>query len=410
MNIIVDMNKSIILLLASVVFFPALFAQSQTNIQVSERKSVSVYVRNDTGDGAFDKMAKVMENTLSARINNVGFSVISHDLVVRNLNDYLGDPNAQYRSEAETLKRKMAEGGQDSKIFESASGLRLAQMIGADYILSVSISTFGKDVRKFEGNGISTHNTIHTLRCNYNLFEGGSDLGTAGDSVKVEKTIRQSAGLENSPNTEFINAMLEDAAEKMAKSLKKKVDEGDIIAKQSSSHEVAFVVSVSEISFPQLAEEEDGTFYVSQQFMPLTMSHVTAEIDGVTHTISSSAAGEPIKVELAKGLHTIKITHKDLEPFEKTINVTGRSDQVLAFDLQMNEHAKAAIKKDIAWIQEVIDRHRASAIAKQAAEADINARVALAEAEAARLRGIAKMCENSGFNVKVDVRKRLFGF
>ncbi len=350
---------------------------------VQAQKKVVIYVRNDSGDPKLGKEVKNLEYALASRINNMGFGVINHDLVVRNLNSYLQDPNAQYRSEASKLKQSMKEDSLDMKLFENASGLRMSEFIGADYILSLSISNLGIEKRKFDAYGVKTTNVIYNLRSNYNLCEAGGAIGTAGGAIKATKAFRQSENLEIE-SSDIIFSLLEDTAGQMAVLLDKQNKANQIIAKEDVSGEIRILYAIEGMSFPELREREDGTYELGTQSIPATIAYVNAEIDGITQTIGST-------ISLSKGLHTLKINQKDIVPVEKNIFVTGKADQVIAFNLQLTEAARNRWKKDMEFVESL----------KEKAE-DRKQQRMLNEAEAERLKGIAKMFEQSGFKVEVN--------
>ena len=348
-----------------------------------ELKKVAIFVRNDSGKAVLDDKAKFLESSIGARLNNMGFGVVNHDLVVRNLNAYLGDPNAKYRSIGEKVK-KLTEGESvDAKLFENASGLRLAEMIGADYIMSVSYSSLGTEKKSFSGYGIQTVNLQYNLRGNYSLYEGGGGTGTAGGVVKASKSVRQTENLVT-VSDDILNGLVDDIADQMASLLNKQRQAGQIIAKEDSAGEIEIYCEIEAMSFPEIIEK-DGKYSVGTGVLPATIPYVMADIDGVAQTIGG-------KIQLSKGLHIFKINQKDIVPIEKNIFVTGRPGQVISFSLSLSDEARQRWKDDMRFIETMKDRAR---------ESD-NRRI-LTEAEAARVKGIAEMYQNSGFKIGVKV-------
>ena len=103
-----------------------------------QKKSVAIFVRNDSAKYAelLDANKKNLENILASHLNNSGFGVVSQDLVLRNLNAYLGDDNAKYKDDARRVKDAISSDKPlDMALFENASGLRLAEMIGVEVAL-----------------------------------------------------------------------------------------------------------------------------------------------------------------------------------------------------------------------------------------------------------------------------------
>ncbi len=381
----------------------------------SSKKSVAIFVKNDSKIAELSQEKKNLENILSSMINNEGFAVVSSDLVLRKMNDYLSDENAKYKNEAQKLAESL-KGNKtlDMKLFENASGLRIAEFMGADYVLVVSISNLGMKKANFSGYGISTKNTTYTLRCNYNLYESGMGFGAAGKNVKSQRTVRQSESIDIAYDTDMLAAMFEDCSEQMAAALAQQNKDNAIIAKQDSKAEIYIEVKVTAMRFPRVFNDE-GEFTIEESEVPLTLMTINADIDGVNHTLGQG------KITLSKGIHYLKISHKDIEPIEKTINVTGEAGQKIVFEAALTDEAKARYKEDMDWMQKTIEKYRQmqrreaeANVALQIKQGKAEAEIAkirmmteaeatkikiMSEAEAAKLRGIAEMYKNSGYRV-----------
>ena len=326
-------------------------------------KRVALFVRNDSGNPKLADSGKNLEFALSARLNNLGFAVVDHDLALRNLNDYLGNPNAKYRSD------------------ENAPGLRIAEFIGADYILSVSIGGLTAERKVFDGYDIKTLNTTYRLRASYNIY-GGDGAGTAGGAVGAQKTVRQTGNLVEISD-DVLDSLLEDAAAQAAAKLGVQNEEGKIVSKGVSFGEVKIVCELADLSFPEVVLK-NGRYELASTVFPVKIPYVTADIDGMAHTLGG-------KIRLSKGVHVLKIDQRDIVPIEKTFNITGSPDQTLAFTLNLTDGARNRLKADMAFLEEMKNRAKLS-----------DERRILTDAEADRIRGMAKMFEQSGF--KVDAK------
>ncbi len=359
-------------------------AEAETSqVKSPTPKKVVIFVRDDTGQAIFKDKAKALEFSLSSRINNFGFAVINHDLVLRNLNEYLGDPNAKYRSDAEKLKKNLQKESLGSKLFQESSGLRLSEMIGADYIISVSLASFGKENKSFNGYGIKADNTVYKLRSNYNLYEGGFGAGMVGGAINSEKVIRQTSNLKVNSD-DIINELIDNTASEMASRLREQNASGKIVAKENATAVIKIQFVIRDMEIPEIVNK-DGKYVVSTNNIPVSIPFVNADIDGVSQTIGG-------EVSLSKGIHNLKILQRDIAPIEKNIFVTGKPNQVISFTLELNDEARKRWKSDMTFIEQMKDRARLS-----------EERRIITEAEAQRIRGIGKMYEQSGF--KVDAKE-----
>ena len=129
---------------------------------------------------------------------------------------------------------------------------------------------------------------------------------------------------------------------------------------------------------------KNGRYELASTVFPVKIPYVTADIDGMAHTLGG-------KIRLSKGVHVLKIDQRDIVPIEKTFNITGSPDQTLAFTLNLTDGARNRLKADMAFLEEMKNRAKLS-----------DERRILTDAEADRIRGMAKMFEQSGF--KVDAK------
>jgi len=113
------------------------------------QRKIAIIVQN-RGSAAFNDKVPVLEDLVSSRVAGKGFSVISRDDVTRSLKDYSTgkDPNGEL-------------GALDRSLEDNSSALRLAQNLGADYILVPSIVSLGTEKKTIPATA-STRSTSHT--------------------------------------------------------------------------------------------------------------------------------------------------------------------------------------------------------------------------------------------------------
>lgn len=375
------MKKFIIFFLATLSICVA-----QTSVEKTQQnlKKVAIFVRNDSDEKLLSKKIDTLESNLSARLNNMGFGVISHNLVIKSLDNYLNSDDTKIRNFVKNLKEEILDKkSADKNLFESASGLRIAEIIGADYIVATSIASFGAEKKSFKGYGVKTDSIVYILQCNYNLFESSMGVGSTGGTSVASKTIRQSQNLKIE-STDIINELLDQVAGDIALQLEQKNKSGKIVAKQNLKTDVIFDCVLSDFSFPEIILE-NGKYKVGSNSIPVGIKYITLEIDGIAQNANE-------KLKLTRGIHVVRINQKDIEPIEKTINVIENPDgQKFYFSLGLSDSARIRLKDDMAFIQAIKERAKAS-----------DDRRILTEAEAERLRGCAKMLEQSGYKIDID--------
>ncbi|MBQ2721465.1 MAG: hypothetical protein IJF70_01025 [Opitutales bacterium] len=375
------MKKFIIFFLATLSICVA-----QTSVEKTQQnlKKVAIFVRNDSDEKLLSKKIDTLESNLSARLNNMGFGVISHNLVIKSLDNYLNSDDTKIKNFVKNLKEEILDKkSADKNLFESASGLRIAEIIGADYIVATSIASFGAEKKSFKGYGVKTDSIVYILQCNYNLFESSMGVGSTGGTSVASKTIRQSQNLKIE-STDIINELLDQVAGDIALQLEQKNKSGKIVAKQNLKTDVIFDCVLSDFSFPEIILE-NGKYKVGANSIPVGIKYITLEIDGIAQNANE-------KLKLTRGIHVVRINQKDIEPIEKTINVIENPDgQKFYFSLSLSDSARIRLKDDMAFIQAIKERAKAS-----------DDRRILTEAEAERLRGCAKMLEQSGYKIDID--------
>ncbi len=380
-TILKKMKKFIIFFLATLSICVA-----QTSVEKTQQnlKKVAIFVRNDSDEKLLSKKIDTLESNLSARLNNMGFGVISHNLVIKSLDNYLNSDDTKIRNFVKNFKEEILDKkSADKNLFESASGLRVAEIIGADYIVATSIASFGAEKKSFKGYGVKTDSIVYILQCNYNLFESSMGVGSTGGTSVASKTIRQSQNLKIE-STDIINELLDQVAGDIALQLEQKNKSGKIVAKQNSKTDVIFDCVLSDFSFPEIILE-NGKYKVGANSIPVGIKYITLEIDGIAQNANE-------KLKLTRGIHVVRINQKDIEPIEKTINVIENPDgQKFYFSLSLSDSARIRLKDDMAFIQAIKERAKAS-----------DDRRILTEAEAERLRGCAKMLEQSGYKIDID--------
>jgi hypothetical protein len=177
-----------------------------TNLANSMGADVSykaaILVENRAGTDMADKVS-VLEDKLNSSLAGKGFSIMSRAAVAR----------------AETA---LSNAGAQSETVDTASRQlgAVAQDIGADFIIYVSITSFGNEKKSYTGNGVATDDYIYTLRAAYRLIESGESGAITGATVVASKTIRQSSSLQTD-STELINQLLDDAAGQVVAAIRK---------------------------------------------------------------------------------------------------------------------------------------------------------------------------------------------
>jgi hypothetical protein len=335
------------------------------------QRKIAIIVQN-RGSAALNDKVPVLEDLVSSRVAGKGFSVISRDDVTRSLKNYSTgkDPNGEL-------------GTLDRSLEDNSSALRLAQNLGADYILVPSIVSLGTEKKNYSGNGINTLNITHKLRVTYKIVEAGQGGAVRGGAFTSEKNIRQTADLQTE-SSDVINELLDDAAEQLADAIAQNAP--SLPAEVAKAAMVSFNVSCSmtdprqqPILISALGITADNHIVLTNQPMAVQAMDVTVELDGVAlGSAPGSFQGRP-------GLHKIRLSREGFDTWERTINIY--EGQNLRVALQMSNAGYARWADTTAFL------------------ATLDANRKLTDAEVKRIEGIAEFFKNSHY--RVDTKENI---
>lgn len=329
------------------------------------QRKIAIIVQN-RGSAALNDKVPVLEDLVSSRVAGKGFSVISRDDVTRSLKNYSTgkDPNGEL-------------GALDRSLEDNSSALRLAQNLGADYILVPSIVSLGTEKKNYSGNGINTLNITHKLRVTYKIVEAGQGGAVRGGAFTSEKNIRQTADLQTD-SSDIINELLDDAAEQLADAIAQNAP--SLPAEVAKAAMVNFNVACTmtdprqqPILISALGITADNHVVLTNQPMAVQAMDVTVELDGVAlGSAPGSFQGRP-------GLHKIRLSREGFDVWERTINIY--EGQNLRVALQMSNAGYARWADTTAFL------------------ATLDANRKLTDAEVKRIEGIAEFFKNSHYRV-----------
>jgi hypothetical protein len=329
------------------------------------QRKIAIIVQN-RGSAALNDKVPVLEDLVSSRVAGKGFSVISRDDVTRSLKNYSTgkDPNGEL-------------GALDRSLEDNSSALRLAQNLGADYILVPSIVSLGTEKKNYSGNGVNTLNITHKLRVTYKIVEAGQGGAVRGGAFTSEKNIRQTADLQTD-SSDIINELLDDAAEQLADAIAQNAP--SLPAEVAKAAMVSFNVSCSmtdprqqPILISALGITADNHVVLTNQPIAVQAMDVTMELDGVAlGSAPGSFQGRP-------GLHKIRLSREGFDTWERTINIYA--GQNLRVALQMSNAGYARWADTTAFL------------------ATLDANRKLTDAEVKRIEGIAEFFKNSHYRV-----------
>jgi hypothetical protein len=322
----------------------------------------AIFIQNRAGAELTDKL-DVLNDLLTTRLTEKGFSVIDRAVVMAKFRE-ARDLEPAVQHDINTLEH--APGGANiENSLSDASALRIAQMIGADYLVMASLTSFGHEIRTFKGEGThfgsNNRSYIYTLRIAAKVLEGNRGGTVYGDTVAVSERV---AVVENLriESTEVVNKLLDAGTLKVAENISGKIQ-----------------------TIRDVKVNTD----------PVVEFSVKSSVDGATVELDGAAIGStPGRFTAIPGLHQLRVTKQWLTPWEKTVNIFANQQLNVSLELSAEglkrfstlERLKQELAKGKMQTEaEGKERDANIEINKQQSEADAYSKKVLSDGEKKKL-------------------------
>ncbi len=320
--------------------------------------TVAIFTVNRAGKLGDDQLG-ALEDYITGKVTELGVQVISGETALNAVSGMA--PGA-------------AATALDAQLADSTSAVRLSQTLGATHLLQVSIAGFDSNQKTIDAYGVKTVNDERTARVTYKILDGNTGGSLAADTVRVTKMVQQSSGGLSDSRSDVLNSLLDEAAGKVAASLKRQLDRGRITASAGQGLvTVTFTTEIADLFIPDVRIEKDNTVRISEDKLKVSALAATIEIDG----IAVGTAPGPLQVKA--GLHKLRVVREGYKPWERTVSLTN--GQKFNVPLELTEAGYARWQESTAFINELKNNAK------------------LTDARVKELEGRAKMFENSGFKV-----------
>ena len=327
----------------------------------------AIFTANHADKNLDDKLA-TMEDFISSRITEKGFSVISREAAT---------------TAASAMLKDSKQTEIDRMLGNNASAVRLAQMLGANYIIMASISSYAVDKKTVDAYGVKTITATHNMRVTYKVLEGKLGGTLAGNVCKASKEIQYTENKREEPG-DLLNDLLDQVSQCVVDDVATK----SIKTVVASSNLAEFSVACSmqdnaqlPLSVPDVRLTENNTVVVGNNQLPVLALNVMVELDG------AGIGSTPASFKVSPGLHKIRLRRDGFTDYEGTITVY--QGQVFNVALQMTDAGYQRWKDNSAFLNHLKNGDK------------------LTEAEAEKIKGEAQMLRQSGnlVNVKVDTKE-----
>ncbi len=339
------------------------YEQDQDSPQAPATRKVAIFSANRAEAELNDQMP-VFEDMITSQVTDLGFEVISREIVVGATGDLL---------------KREKKNSLDALLDDQTSSLRLAQNLGADYLLFATFLGLDSEVRSVNAYGVKYDNQVFTLRGSYRILDGNTGGSLTAGMVEPSRTIQQTEHSQTA-TTGLMRELLAKASKEMAAGLKQKT--AQIREVQVAKEQVQFQIGISlnDINFPQAEIDADGNVTIIANQATVEPLAVTVELDGFA--IGTTGRDYLNGFQAAPGLHRIRLVRDDLVPYERMINI--HDGMQLNIAMQLNPEGLRRWREKTVVYNQLLQQTK------------------LNDAEVERLRGEAQMLRQSGY--KVDIK------
>jgi tmRNA-binding protein len=345
------------------------FAASLTAQSAAAAKTyVAAVVVSNRADAKYDDQVSALEDLLSARLADLGFKLVSRELVASNLRSFT-PPDAP--KDAASAKAAAAA---EAAFVDQSSALRLAQSLGADYLLHASITSYAETKRNVTAYGNTLANHDYTLRVAYKLLDANAGGALTGDVVKAVRTEQGNANSSATVGGIFAD-LLDDATVQIVSSLRTRRDAGRIAAAAPAAKTVTITLNLEagDLFIPDVRINAENVVSVGESKFKVAPLAATVEVDG------AAVGTAPGKITLKPGFSRLRVSRDGYETWERVINAV--EGQTLSIALVMTEAGLKRFKESTTFLN------------------DLKNGAKLTDAEVKRIEGEAKSLENSYFRV-----------
>ena len=245
----------------------------------------ALFVQNRAG-AKLESQIDVFNDLVSTRLTDAGFEVIRYqDALDRFVESRAAESEQALRQGVEALQTAKSEGTVGGPSQET-SALRVAQMLGADYLVFASLVTLGENKMNVQAYGLAQQQTVTTLRAALRVLEGAGGSQIYGDVIAVSEKVAQTANLQMETG-DLVNTLLDRGAAELASRV------GESRAKIEAARPAAPALASVKVTTPAAG--------------------AAVEVDGV---VVGTAPGT---FQIRPGVHEVRVTQEGYATWEKSV-------------------------------------------------------------------------------------------
>jgi len=334
-----------------------------------------------------DSQVRQIENLVSSSLAQNGINVIQSDLLVEPAENWATSSKIEGGYEGflnalgetlSTIKDSVESKPEDprEKLLGDSSVANLAQTLGADLLMVLSVDSYSHEQRKFEGNSLLPSafvNHFHRLGMSYRIVSGSKSV--LGNSVMEEISWRESKTFSRDTES-IIDELMRSSAKKIASKV--------VLAKKSLSEISASVESTqlllkATVRLPGGAKLLLPTLVDNRVVMNDAQLSGEVQVDGIV--VGNLTEG----LSVSAGLHQVSVSIPGYEEWSRFLNIKGSME--LAINMEMTPDAYENWKATVEELQE------------------IGRKTSLTDAEMEMLRAKAEALEDADIDYKIRLNE-----
>lgn len=334
---------------------------------------VALMVKNITGKKEFDKVCKVLASLVGAQIAGANVEVIDMDDAV-----FAMESRREYDEKGRALPT------QDEKLKGDTSRMHLAANAGADYLLTVTLDRFTKNVRRLrdrrfgkatDNSDVQIVNEIYKISASYRIADVYTGSAFDGGTLQAQISMRKTAFTDEEFG-EYADGLEEELAAAMAEEIREKAPAWREASLEKSGIPVSFTVLAYDMNNKPIylpALKQDNS--ILNDRIPTEVA-ATVEVDGVARGTTGCT------LRLSRGVHKVRFSREGYD--DVTMSVVPSEGLALSVNMRMTDEEYNRVKDSIQFMHDLtIEREQS-------------------QAEMAQRLGHAKMLEQSGLQIKAD--------
>jgi curli biogenesis system outer membrane secretion channel CsgG len=328
---------------------------------------LAIFVKQRPGCIPEDKVP-IFEDLVTAAVSGPSTEIIRREDVVNAVNRFArsGANAGTSGPDAETVDRLLSD---------RTSASQLAAQMGADLVLTASISQLQKARRRLADASTGTATDVEqwTLIATYGVLDGVTGASRTAGTVQADFANRSTPEL--NVEVDALDQVLRDAAVRIGPPVRAAIESGRVAATAAAAEvQVRFNAVLADLSVPDVRVDASGQYSVGANNYQLSPMDVQVIVDGI------AIGNAPGSYALRPGLHRARFQRPGLEPVEMMIN--AREGLAVSVPMQLSPEGRTNWQRDAAFFN------------------DLKNGAVLRDAELIKVRAIADFLKQS--SVKID--------